>query len=716
MITQTLEDKKQAAANGERARSDTWKRLQRQQGEFERRTAQLEILRQRLHKHVSKSSDQRGGRTNDRGASNRQNGGPLADANPKDIALDAIAVEYQESIDTLLDERYAIELRMADLQRQVAGVLPQADEPHSRPRPAIDRRLLQWRFGASSLLALIVCGVVLSSTAFTYRVSAVLSSDSTKLTPEQLQEHQLQLTHALASQLLQSNSPIASVGLTPVTQSGPRRLTIEATAIDAQEGMAKLKQFAQDYLTHIEQGRVHSVAAVGDTVRKIKSDLASAQEAYGRVLRIRADDRLHIQSSNPKKDLDLFRQQIQETAVEFESIQAAISQSEERLVALRRAVIPDFPEVDDAARDEANKSDRFLRTDLEALRVRLNRLRQHMLEVFVGAENVIRKYVDASNKLRAYVEGAMLSVDDSEARSSLEEVTAEANKLSAAILEFQQRWQQQHRNLQRMTVDPRKRNCLQLQRQLEERVRDFHFDTNEFLKELQLKYQNFSQNDASAEHFALRGDFVDRVQSMIQHQQAFANLSRRLLPTSDFRISDMLHSIVGLTRRVQDRQAAIETELSLAKRSELAENRKLAIQNEQATLDGLFKSRDRAFAQLLSLQHQLDALLPYIAEHGATTEVVRYDEEALERAQARVDELEQKRQAQLEQLAALEHAEPPFRIEQSYASAWPTNMFERLGSVGFATGATMGICLLFFTAVTRLLGSAGVRPPKRQPH
>ncbi len=706
VITQTLEEKKKVADNGERMRLDTWKKLQRQQGEFERRTAQLEILRQRLQKHVNKSIVPLRAPTNDRGGPNRQSGGPLAIANPKSSAVDEIAVEYQESIDTLLDERYAIELRMADLQRQVAAVLPQADELHSQHKPAVGRRFLQWRFGVSSLLALTACGAVLSSSTFTYRVSAVLSSDSTNLTPEQLQEHQLRLTHALASQLLQSGSPIAYAGPTPVTQTGPRRLTIDATAVDAQVGMEKLKQFAQGYLAHIEQERVDSITAAGDEVRQIEIDLAATQQAYGRMVRRQADERLHIQSSNPKEDLERLRQRIQETDIEFESAQTAIRQREDRLETLHRAVIPDFPEVDGAARAEANKSDRYLRTDLEALRVRLNRLREHLLEVFVVSEDVIRKYVAASNELRGYVEGAMLSVDNSEARSSLEAVTAEADKLNAAILEFEQRWQQQHRILQQMTVDPRKRDCLKLQRKLEELVRNFHFDANEILKELQLEYQRFSQNDASAEHFALRGDFVDRAQNMIQHQQAFANLSRRVLPTSDFLMNDLLHSIVGLTRRVQNRQAAIETELSLARRNELAEDRKSKIENEQAMLDGLLKHRDRAFAQLLSLQHQLDALLPYIAEHGATTEVVRYNEDDVKRAQARIDGLVQKRQVRLEELASLEQAGPPFRIEQSYASAWPANMFERLASVGFATGATMGICLLLFTVLTRLLGSA----------
>ncbi len=712
MITQTLEAKKKDSANGQRTRSDTWKKLQRQQGEFERRTAQLEILRQRLHKHVNQSNDQLRARANTSGGPNRQNGGPLAEVNPEGSVLDKVAVEYQESIDTLLDERYAIELRMADLQRQVAAVLPQADEPDSQHTPAVGRRFLQWRFGASSLLALIVCGVVLSSTTFTYRVTAVLSSDPTKLTPEQLQEHQLQLTHALASQLLQSNSPIASVGLTPVTQTGPRRLTIEATAIEPQAGMKELKQFALNYLAHVEQERVHSVTVIGDTVRQIESDLAAAQTAYHLVLRRQADERLRIQSSNPKQDLDRLLQRIQETGVEFESIQAAIHESEDRFETLHRTVIPDFPEVDNAARDEANKIDRYLRADLEALRVRLNRLREHLLEVFVASGDVIRKYVTASNELRAYVQGAMLSVDESEARSSLEAVTAEADKLNTAILEFEQRWLQQHRILQQMTVDPRKRDCLQLQRKLEELVRNFHFDANEILKELQLEYQRFSQNDASAEHFALRGEFVDRVQNMIQHQQAFANLSRRVLTTSDFRLSDMLHSIVGLTRRVQNRQAAIETELSLVRRNEVAEDRKLAIENEQAKLDGLLKNRDRGFAQLLSLQHQLNALLPYIAEYGATTEVVPHNGDAVKRAQARVEELALKRQVRLEELASLEQAGPPFLVEESRASTWPVNLLSRLASVGFATGAAMGLSLVFFTAVTRLFGSAGVRQRK----
>ncbi len=709
VITQTLEDETMVAANGERKHSESWQILQRQQGEFERRTAQLEILRQRLHKHVNKSNDQLRGRTNERG-------GPLAEPNPPGSALDEVAVGYQDSIDTLLEERFAIELRMADLQRQVAGVLPQSDEPNSRRKAGAGRRFLQWRFGVSSLLALIVCGMALSSTTFTYSVSAVLSSDSAKLTPERLQEHQLQLTRELPAQLLQSNSPIVSVGLTPVTQTGPQKLSLEATAVDAQRGAEGLKLFAQDYLAHVEQQRVHSISVAGDTLRQIESDLTAAKEAYSRVLRRQADERLIIHSSNPKEDLEDLHSRIQETSLQFESIQASIHLSEGRLEVLHGAVIPDFPEVDDAARDEANKNDRYLHTDLEALRVRLNRLRQHLLEVFVVSEDVIRKSVASSNELRAQVEGAMLSVDNSEARSSLEEVAAQADKLNAAILEFEQRWRQQHRVLQRTTVDPSKRSCLELQRKLEELVRDFHFDANEILKELQLEYQQFSQNDATAGHFELRGDFVERVRKMIQHQQAFANLSRRVLPTSDFQLSNMLHSIVGLTRRIQNRQAAIETELSLARRKEMAEDRKLKTESEQSMLHGLLKSRDREFAQLLSLQHQLDALLPYIAEHGATTEVVRYDEDAVKRAQARIDELAHKQKVWLGNLASLEQAEPPFRIEQSLASAWPTNTFERLGSVGFATGATMIICLVFFTGVTRLFSSTGVGPPKPRSH
>ena len=79
--------------------------------------------------------------------------------------------------------------------------------------------------------------------------------------------------------------------------------------------------------------------------------------------------------------------------------------------------------------------------------MRLNRLRQHLLEVFVVSEDVIRKYVASSNELRAHVEGAMLSVDNSDARSSLEDVASQADKLNAAILEFEQRWRQQHRIL-----------------------------------------------------------------------------------------------------------------------------------------------------------------------------------------------------------------------------------------------------------------------------
>ena len=182
---------------------------------------------------------------------------------------------------------------------------------------------------------------------------------------------------------------------------------------------------------------------------------------------------------------------------------------------------------------------------------------------------------------------------------------------------------------------------------------------------------------------ALSGQQVEA--DLVEQQHAFSNFARRVLPTSDLRLNDILHSVVGLTRRVQDRRAAIDADLSMTIREKLAGDLTARIARQEKEVGRLDGERDRSFARVLELQAQRESLVPYLEEHGATTTVIRHELKEIHAQRGHIDKLVSERALLQEQMARLGASAASLRIRGSHANAWPENGFERLSTVGFGT-------------------------------
>ncbi len=713
MDEQAVETAVQVSDNGSGAWAETWSLLQKQQSEFEKRTAQLEILRRRLEKHLNRNNEPL--LRKDRGIAKY---GATAGGYRAQLAgqVDDVALEYQESIDTLLQERHILEQRMVELQRQVSKREFAQAESSSVKAPAPSRRIADWRLGIASLLGLVVGGLLIFKAEFTYRIDTVISADPSKVTAEQLKTHQAELARAMPSEILESPTPLKLAGASVITQAGPHTLQISATAEDPTLGISRLQRFAQNYLDRLEAARQQGIADTQRRIQQVESDLVAARQEFDDVLRKRADHRLAIQVENPKAELEGLYDRLREAREQFHSIQARIRDTRSQWQILQRAEIPDFPEVDNASRRKAEEQDDYLRTDLEGLRVRLNQLRRHLLEALVISDDVIRRYAAASEALRTYLETAKLNLDDRKIIAALQDVGAQADKLHQLILDFEKRWQEHGQNLRQMTIDPRRKDCLEIQRKVEDLVKNFNFDTNEVLKDLQLEYQEFSQSMSNpAEHFKLRNGLVNEIKNLVQQQKAFANFASRVLPTSDLQLNDILHSVIGLTRRVRDRRAVLEAELSLANREEMTKELAEKITQQHSKLNRLLKERDQMFAKILSLQDQREALIPYIEEYGATTTVIRYDQKHVDESSARIEQLNQAKARLGDHLVSLEGSANSLGIQKSFASDWPVNTLEQLSSIGFGTivATALGYLLVWSLARTYQLVIGGARQEQR---
>ena len=699
--------------------ADACSLLEKQQGEFEKRTAQLQILRQRLEHHLKKRTEQPPSVDSPAKARTAHAEHPAdtylkLKSRSRVGAADRVALDYQNSIDTLLQERHVIEQRLLELQRQVAKRDFAQDDlatPLSADAPA--GRIADWRLGIATILGLIVGGLLSVTTDFSYRTSTRIVGDPSKVTAEELKAHQAAMAAAMPAELFESGSPFRLESNTPASAIGPHSFQLLAIFKDPSAGAAKLDRFARQYINEIESDRQQAAAELRRRIQRASSDEAAALVILADAKRKQADERLAIDVENPKAELERLTKAMTSARTQFTSLDTQTIATQNLAQLLEQTDIPEFPAVDQATRTTAEEQDNYLRTDLEGLRVRLGQLRNHLLDVFAQSGPVIASYARSAEELRTYLETAKLNVDDRQVISDLQEINEPAEQLNQVILGFQKRWHRHGKDLRQLTIDPRREGCLGIQRVVEDLVKNFNFDTNETLKDLQLRYQELCQGARNpAENFQLRSGLVDKIKHLVRQQQLFSDTTSRALPTSDLKLSDILHSVTGLTRRVQNRQAAIEAELSLALRKQMSQELAEQLTQQRAKLEQLQQERDEVLATFMMLHNHREQLMPYIKEHGATETVIRYDHKYVNGLLARADQLESEKRSISAELQHLESSAGPLQLRDSATEPWPVNAIERVSYVAFGTIAVTSLVYLLARLLTR--SSALVRNRSRR--
>ena len=94
--------------------------------------------------------------------------------------------------------------------------------------------------------------------------------------------------------------------------------------------------------------------------------------------------------------------------------------------------------------------------------------------------------------------------------------------------------------------------------------------------------------------------------------------------------------------------------------------------------------------------------------------MISYDQEFIDKLNARIEQLQHKHTKLQDDLAQLENTADALRIEAALASNWPVNLFERLATIGFGSIlATVGGYLLL-VLLSRTYGAVLGRSSSRR--
>ncbi|MCG3136344.1 MAG: hypothetical protein HJJLKODD_00172 [Phycisphaerae bacterium] len=715
--------------------TEAWSLLKEQQDEFERRSQQLQILRDKLARHLEQQNHallnrqreldthqlqaerERGYLQNAKLHLRRmmkEQSEQLQELHRRRHELseyetrldlttpppdDQVADEYQQQIAHLTQERDLAQQRITELQQQIS----QWSETTSALRPAAVHRSTDWRFGVALVMGLLAGVLLTVLTDFQYLASMTLTADSQQVSTEQLEIHRLALAQALAVAREKNPHPSRLNVLTLAAQPQSHTLLIEAQTTQPPQARTQLHEVAQEYLDELTRQREQAVAALGTEEQQLTSEITRLQQEYELVLTRLSNETLAIDIENPREELHRLYSGITTARRRFNQLREDLATAQTQLAKLQQTEIPDLPPVSDELRQTAFEQDEYLIQDREALRVRLNQLRQHLLQVFADSPETLRQLQGAVNELSGFVETQKLNLDDRRILTELEDFSSRAQDLAQLAADFEKRWTQFHENLREMSVDPGRRDTLDLHNGLEELTKNFNDDLNQQLEALQKQYQSFSQSlNNPAENFQLLTGLVKAVKNIVEAQMAFAGVAKRVIPRSDFQLDAIIHSAVGFTRRIQTRQTDLEVQLAQGLRQEMLNQLSNQIREQQLQIDQLAQSRDSQLDELLDLQDQLHHLVPYISEYGATEDLIRQSPAQAEQLLTKIEELKQQQQQRVTQADLLRQTPPPLNITAVEVASWPMDTSARLIQNTFAGCCVAGIVYLLLIMLRRL--------------
>lgn len=693
--------------NGDGHTDPVWAELREQELEFERHSQMLAVLRGRLEKYLGGQSTSTKGteraaaddRDDDQGTLDAEWHRPWAgdqsifdDDVPGAMALleESAAIdigEYQARIDTLEQEKSEIEKRLRMLQLKARG-----DPVGGVPTAAHSR----WRTGAALVLGLAVAGTVFWKTDFHYRVQAGIAVDSTRLEPDLAKSHSAQLKRALHSATGAQSSGML-VGA-PQARFDARARSIEVSALSANRSkiLPWFRSGLASYLEQAEAQRLQAIAETRQALQDIEEDLFASSETHRQLITRLAEEQSTLAAGDPKAEFQQLRDTLSTTRASYEQIQAESLALQRELYVLKHTEIPELPEVDAATRREAESEDRYLTADMQALGQRVQQMRAHLLADAEQSAPLVEKYGTAAGSLRSFLDTQKLHLERRKVSSDVDELIAKSHGLMQCISDFGRQWHLHLDALRRLDNASQGRDCLDLQRSLEELIKRFNYEANLLQKEILQLYKKMGRElEGRAEFFQLRNGLARENALLVKHQLALADFLQRFLSQGDFKLEATVHSAVGLTRRVRDRAAAIEEKLSRARHAELVAQSAQRIKQVEQQVAALNTKREDLVQEMLRLHDAVGDLVPTLEVHSATAVQVQYESINAQELTEHLNRQSAQKQQLRGRLDLLEAAEGGLTLGPVALQAWPVNAVDRLSQVGFGGLSAVIIAYLF---------------------
>jgi hypothetical protein len=683
---------------------NAWSQLKKQQSEFDRRSEVLDGLRQRLSKHIDgknrvlldrqraldikkQQSDREQQYLDDAKQhlkrSRKAESAELQRLKARQRELEAREREvreesqrsqnavadtsrsYEDQIHNLLEEKQAMELRIEAMERRT----PVEAAPQSRRS-----LLVNWRFGAAMITAMVAAGLVWVQTDFVYRlIVPVVAIDAP--THDELSAQRVALAVAL-----QDLPDRADVSVSTAAH------TLDVVSYSAQPDNLAPTLSAKIELHLESQRRVVAPQPLTDpdALAAVDSQLQAARVEFEELVTRLADEALSDSADNPREELQRLDDRMRSARAAYDQVRGEIDRTRIEVDRVQNTAPEASGEVDPNDLFNAEDADSQLHQDREELRFHMRRLRDHLLEAFIEFPDKVERFAGASQELTSFLQTERLNVTSAATMSSLDAMQSRCEQLTRLILEFERHWSKQADTLKRLLVDPRKQNTLHIQTRIEKLVRDLMFDSGEELKAMQESHQKYLRSLSNrAEHFTLTTSLKDNLEGVLQHQYAFATLANRVIPKNNIQLDTIMHRVTGLARRVRDRQTSIAEGLQAENHRELESQRQTRLAALQSTLTELGVQRQAHLDDILEVQDALLELSPVLEEHGVNITLRRVSEEQKTALATRIAELETQRSA-----LANATAPPPvasharFEVGSPQIAEWPHNTVERLSQVG----------------------------------
>ena len=729
---------------------NAWSQLKDQEADFQRRHEQLETLRMKLAKHLDNKFDdlsRKQHELDDKQIKTQRQRSYLKDAklhlrrlmkeqteqlrelrdrqqtlqkyeslpHPDDDRwnqrLAEITHDYEAQIELLSDEKNTAQHRLEELEQQLKEWQHQRRSQTDREQAKGVLVSADWRF-TSALIAGVIVSVVLSfTTAFSYEMRLQIQADPAKLSPEEINSHQLGLARMLAA-VREAESTSADFSDEDISiLQNPLRLCALVYATQAKQAQAYVKQAADLYIEQVNEAQRLAEANLQDNLVKLESELSELHTKHDEMIAHLADERLVVTVDSPKEELGRLHRGLTLARSAFDRIRAELESSESVLLQLQSTPVEETPVVSEAQLSDAISQDLYLSQDYEALRARLNQVRDFLMQAMTDGNGSLEAMETSVQDLSVFLDEQRLTISDVQTASQLDPLVTQIQTAAQLVNDFRKHWDQQQQNLQHNEVDPQRRHTLSTQRQIDTLIKDFHDALSRQMDEVQTEYHRFRQSlTDQAQYFQLLNGLVREIRQVVRAQANFVNASTQILPSGDFHLDALIHSVEGLTHRVKVRTLEIRNRLSIELREERRKELQEKIESQQKEIAALKLQREETIDHVLALQDELNQLLPYIETFGATQTVIRYSRQQVDTLQQQTVHTEQTIEDTKTALEDLIKKRDPLSQPELQVSNWPVNSAARLSQIGLGGVASSVLVYLLLLGANYFVST--IRTPR----
>lgn len=254
-------------------------------------------------------------------------------------------------------------------------------------------------------------------------------------------------------------------------------------------------------------------------------------------------------------------------------------------------------------RRQALESDAALQQDLKELTVRLTEIKLHLLNVWQQSAGRLDELRIGSEAFGQTLDAVDPSALPSEITEATGRIRMALSAYRGALDAFGTAWTAEFTAIQRMEVDPRRADILDIQERVRTLLNDFLFAGSRHLETLRTQLAELGRNpSATSRHYVLESNVTRGFQVVQSAHHRFEFAASALDTPENFRLDASLRSARGLRRRSLERTQGIEIRLEKEAAVRARQQRVTSIAQAEKTAEQLRAASERTLTDLFDVQ------------------------------------------------------------------------------------------------------------------